>query len=92
MELKDARAPGQMRTQRTLSLPIASGADAGIGSIRCRAMLLLALSDAAQSTIFSIAVWFVIFPALVTGLIGFAIVQALGEARENREHWKFRRR
>jgi hypothetical protein len=55
-------------------------------------MLLLALSDAASTTIFSIAVWFVIFPALVTGLIGFAIVQALGEARDNREHWKFRRR
>jgi hypothetical protein len=55
-------------------------------------MLLLALSDATQTTIFSIALWFVIFPALVTGLIVYAIVQALGEARENRERWAFRRR
>jgi hypothetical protein len=55
-------------------------------------MLLLALSDAAQTTIFSIALWFVIFPALVTGLIVFAIVQALGEARDNRDRWTFRRR
>jgi hypothetical protein len=55
-------------------------------------MLLFALSDAAETTIVSIAIWFVIFPAIVTGLIVFAIAQALGEARENRERWTFRRR
>jgi hypothetical protein len=55
-------------------------------------MLLFALSEAAQTTIVYIAIWFVIFPAIVTGLIVFAIVQALGEARENRDRWTFRRR
>jgi hypothetical protein len=55
-------------------------------------MLLFALSEAAKTTIAYAAVWFVVFPAIVTGLIVFAIVQALGEARENRERWVFRRR
>jgi hypothetical protein len=55
-------------------------------------MLLLALSEAAKTTITYVAIWFVIFPAIVTGLIVFAIVQALGEARENRQRWTFRRR
>jgi hypothetical protein len=55
-------------------------------------MLLFALSEAAKTTIAFVAVWFVIFPAIVTGLIAFAIVQALGEARQNRERWVFRRR
>lgn len=55
-------------------------------------MFLFALSEAAKTTITDIAVWFVIFPAIVTGLIVFAIVQALGEARANRARWVFRRR
>jgi hypothetical protein len=55
-------------------------------------MLLFALSEAAKTTIAYIAVWFVVFPAIVTGLIVFAIVQALGEARENRNRWVYRRR
>jgi hypothetical protein len=55
-------------------------------------MLLLALSEAAKTTITSVTIWFIVFPAIVTGLIVFAVVQALGEARENREHWTFRRR
>jgi hypothetical protein len=55
-------------------------------------MLVLALSEAAKTTITFIAVWFVVFPAIVTGLIVFAIVQALGEARQNREHWVVRKR
>jgi hypothetical protein len=55
-------------------------------------MLLFALSDAAETTIVYVAIWFVIFPMIVTGLIVFAIAQALGEARENRERWTFRRR
>lgn len=55
-------------------------------------MFLLAISDAAETTIVYIAIWFVIFPAIVTGLLVFAIVQALGEARENRERWTYRRR
>jgi hypothetical protein len=55
-------------------------------------MLVLALSEAAKTTITFIAIWFVGFPAIVTGLIAFAVAQALSEARENRGRWKFRRR
>ena len=55
-------------------------------------MLLFALSEAAKTTIAFVAVWFVVFPAIVTGLIVFAIFQSLGEARQNRAHWVFRRR
>ena len=46
-------------------------------------MSIFALSDAAETTIVYIALWVVIFPAIVTGLIAFAIAQALGEKREN---------
>ena len=46
-------------------------------------MPIFALSDAAETTIVYVAIWFVIFPAIVTGLIAFAIAQALGEKREN---------
>jgi hypothetical protein len=45
--------------------------------------MIFALSDAAETTIVYIAIWFVVFPAVVTGLIAFAIAQALGEKREN---------
>jgi hypothetical protein len=55
-------------------------------------MLIVALTEAAKTTIVYVAIWFVVFPAIVTGLIVFAIVQALGEARENRARWTFRRR
>ena len=55
-------------------------------------MLLLALSEAAKTTIAYTAIWFVIFPAIVTGLIAFAVIGALGEARQNRENWVNRRR
>ena len=55
-------------------------------------MLLLALSEAAKTTISIIVIWGIAFPALVTGLIVFAIAGALGEARDNRERWSFRRR
>jgi hypothetical protein len=55
-------------------------------------MLLLALSEAAKTTITFIAIWFVVFPTIVTGLIVFAVVQALGEARQNRQNWIVRKR
>jgi heme/copper-type cytochrome/quinol oxidase subunit 2 len=42
-------------------------------------MLVLALSEAAKTTIVYIALWFVVIPALVTGLIVFAVIQARGE-------------
>jgi hypothetical protein len=44
---------------------------------------LFALDDAAKATIALIAVFGVIFPALVTGLIVFAVAQALAERQEN---------
>ena len=45
--------------------------------------VLLALSDAWKANIALIVVFGVIFPALVTGLIAFAIAQAMAERREN---------
>jgi hypothetical protein len=45
--------------------------------------LVLALSHAWTTSIVDIVVWVIGFPALVTGLIVYAIVQALGERREN---------
>jgi hypothetical protein len=48
-------------------------------------MLILALSEAAKTTIAYVAVWFVAFPALVTGLIVFAIVQTYREWMANQE-------
>jgi hypothetical protein len=46
-------------------------------------MPIFALSDAAETTIVSIAIWLVVFPAVVTGLIALAIAVSLGEKREN---------
>ena len=44
---------------------------------------ILALSHAWSTSITDIVVWVIGFPALVTGLIVYAVVQALGERREN---------
>jgi hypothetical protein len=52
--------------------------------------MVLALTSVA-ATIGLIVVFFVIFPALVTGLIAFAIAQVLGERAEN-QAWVARRR
>jgi hypothetical protein len=49
-------------------------------------MLILALSEAAQTTIVYVIVWFVAFPAIVTGLIGVALVQTYREWVENQEN------
>jgi hypothetical protein len=60
---------------------------------RIRGVLdLVALSDAAKATIALIAVFGVVFPALVTGLIAFAIAQAAAEHQENAERRSRRRR
>ena len=48
-------------------------------------MDLIALSDAESATIALIAVFGVIFPALVTGLVVFALAQAAAEHQENLE-------
>ena len=44
---------------------------------------ILALSQATETTIIIIVVWVIGFPALVTALIAYAVVQTLGERREN---------
>lgn len=60
---------------------------------RIRGVLdLVALSDAAKATIALVAVFGVVFPALVTGLIAFAIAQAAAEHQENAERRSRRRR
>ena len=45
--------------------------------------VIFALSDAWKATIALIAVFGVIFPALATGLIAFAVAGALAERQEN---------
>jgi hypothetical protein len=54
-------------------------------------MLLLALSEAAKTTIAYVIIWFVAFPALVTGLIAIAVVQTYREKIENEEYRRQRR-
>jgi hypothetical protein len=55
-------------------------------------MLLLALSEAAKTTIAYLVLWVVAFPALVTGLIGVALFQTYRERSENVENRRYRRR
>jgi len=57
-----------------------------------RGVLVLALSNAAETTIVNIVIWGVVFPALVTGLIAFAVIRAIGERQENEENLRHRRR
>jgi hypothetical protein len=49
-------------------------------------LLLLALSNAAKTTIALVGIFGVLFPGLLTGLIIFAIAQALAERQQNIEH------
>jgi phage shock protein PspC (stress-responsive transcriptional regulator) len=48
-------------------------------------MVPVALS-ATEATLGLVVVFFVVFPALVTGLIVFAIAQVMGERSENQEY------
>jgi hypothetical protein len=48
-------------------------------------MIVLALSEAWSYSIALIVIFGVVFPALATGLIVFAIAQGLAERRENAE-------
>lgn len=57
-----------------------------------RGVLVLALSNAAETTIVNLVIWGVVFPALVTGLIAFAFIRAIGERQENEENKRRRRR
>ena len=45
--------------------------------------MLVALSEAWKMSIGLIAIFGVIFPALITGLIVFAVAQAFGERQQN---------
>ena len=54
--------------------------------------LVLALSEAWASTLTLIAVWGVAFPALVTVLIGVAVVGGLGERAENEQNRRYRKK
>jgi len=47
--------------------------------------MVLAITDVG-ATLGLVGVFFVLFPLLVQGLIGFAIVQILGERAENQEY------
>jgi Na+/pantothenate symporter len=49
------------------------------------AVMVLALSSTA-ATLGLVVLFFVIFPALVTGLIAFALAQVFGERAENQEY------
>ena len=66
------------RTQRRWSLPQR-------GVLAFRGVMVLALSST-SATLGLVVVFFVIFPALVTGLIVFAIAQVLGERAENQQY------
>jgi hypothetical protein len=54
------------------------------------AVMVLALSSTA-ATLGLIVVFFVIFPALVTGLIVFSLAQVFGERGENQDYVATRR-
>ena len=54
--------------------------------------MLVALSEAVKADIAIIALWIVLFPAIVTGLIVFAIAQATAERAQNLERRNRRRR
>ena len=55
-------------------------------------VVLFALTEAQTVTIVNLVIWAVVFPALVTGLIAFAVIRAIGERQDNIEHDKRRRR
>jgi hypothetical protein len=53
--------------------------------------MLFALSEAWQTTIALVGLFGVLFPALVTGLIVFAVAQAMAERQQNLERRQGRR-
>jgi Na+/pantothenate symporter len=54
------------------------------------AVMVLALSSTA-ATLGLVVLFFVIFPALVTGLIAFSLAQVFGERSENQDYVARRR-
>ena len=53
-------------------------------------MLILALSEAAKTTLAYLAIWVVAFPALVTGLIAVGLAQTYREWSENQANKRHR--
>ena len=56
------------------------------------AVLLFAMSNAAETTIVNLFIWAVLFPGLVTGLIALAVIKSMGERSENEERRRRARR
>jgi hypothetical protein len=54
--------------------------------------MLLFADAATTTTIVYLFIWVIAFPAFVTGLIAYAIIQARGEHDENVSRRRFRRR
>jgi uncharacterized membrane protein YjfL (UPF0719 family) len=55
-------------------------------------VFIFAFSKAESVTIVNLVIWGVVFPALVTGLIAFAAIRAIGERQDNVENDKRQRR
>jgi len=54
---------------------------------------LIVFADKATSvTVVNLVIWGVVFPALVTGLIAFAVIRSFGERQDNEERRHHRRR
>ena len=49
-------------------------------------MLVVAVDHALRVTLVSLAIWVVLFPVLVQGLIIYAVILARGERRQNEEY------
>jgi hypothetical protein len=56
------------------------------------AVLLFAMSNAAETTIVNLFIWGVLFPGLVTGLIALAVIKSMGERSDNQERKHRKRR
>jgi hypothetical protein len=54
------------------------------------ALMVVALSSTA-ATLGLVIIFFVVFPALVFGLVAFAAAQVIGERAENQEYFAHRR-
>ena len=52
---------------------------------------ILLASKAFTVTVVNLIIWLVVFPALVTGLIAFAVIRSLGERQDNEERRRQRR-
>jgi len=56
-----------------------------VGDVNLPAMALMALSEAWQTSLALIGIFGILFPAIVTGCIMFAVAQAISERQQNRE-------